>query len=247
MNAPLRTPLEGLRYGALGFPLAFVALPLYVVLPNLYARELGAPLGLLGLVLLGTRLFDAFVDPALGRLCDRRFASSLARVLRLMAASAVLLALGLAALLFAPVRGNLLLVWAAAALTIGVLAFLEFVVEPRLFKRERFSSLLAVIVLLVLADEYGFIGILVAPPLAAALQIFAGQIMRVTTRSMLAPAAPIVFAQPIEVLQTRLASVEARLAAQPEPAPELLNVVKRLTQLIDQASQAEPQPLGKNG
>ncbi|MBP7686871.1 MAG: AI-2E family transporter [Thermoflexales bacterium] len=136
---------------------------------------------------------------------------------------------------------------AAAAFTIGVLAFLEFVVEPRLFKRERFSSLLAVIVLLVLADEYGFIGILVAPPLAAALQIFAGQIMRVTTRSMLAPAVPIVFAQPIEVLQTRLASVEARLAAQPEAAPELLNVVKRLTQLIDQAPQAEPQPLGKNG
>ena len=123
MNAPLRTTLEGLRYGALGFPLAFVALPLYVVLPNLYARELGAPLGLLGLVLLGTRLFDAFVDPALGRLCDRRFASSLGGVLRLMAASAVLLALGLAALLFAPVRGNLLLVWAGAALTITFVAY----------------------------------------------------------------------------------------------------------------------------
>ncbi len=129
---------------------------------------------------------------------------------------------------------------AAAALTIGVLAFLEFVVEPRLFKRERFSSLLAVIVLLVLADEYGFIGILVAPPLAAALQIVAGQIMRVTTRSILtATARPIDSAPPIEVLQTRLASVQARLAAQPEPAPELTNLVERLTQLIDQAVQAE--------
>ncbi len=125
---------------------------------------------------------------------------------------------------------------AAAALTIGVLAFLEFVVEPRLFKRERFSSLLAVIVLLVLADESGFIGILVAPPLAAAVQIVAGQIMRVTTRSILTSTArPIDSAQPIEVLQTRVASVQARLAAQSESAPELINLADRLTQLLAQA------------
>ena len=63
----------------------------------------------------------------------------------------------------------------AAAFTIGVLCFLEFVVEPRLFNRRRFSSLLVVIVVLVLVDEYGLIGILLAPPLAAAIQIMAGQ------------------------------------------------------------------------
>jgi GPH family glycoside/pentoside/hexuronide:cation symporter len=33
--------------------LAFVALPLYVVLPNHYAREFGVPLATLGTVLLG--------------------------------------------------------------------------------------------------------------------------------------------------------------------------------------------------
>src|SRR5512134_3016951 len=72
----------------------------------------------------------------------------------------------------------------AAAFTIGVLCFLEFVVEPRLFNRRRFSSLLVVIVVLVLVDEYGLIGILLAPPVAAALQIFAGQLLRSTTLSM---------------------------------------------------------------
>ena len=35
---------DGLRYGALGLPLAFVALPLYVVLPNHYASAYGVPL-----------------------------------------------------------------------------------------------------------------------------------------------------------------------------------------------------------
>lgn len=132
----------------------------------------------------------------------------------------------------------------STALTIGVLAFLEYVVEPRLFKRERFSSLLAVIVLLVLADEYGLIGVLVAPPIAAAIQIFAGQIIRATTRSMATPAAqPIDLVQPIGVLRDRLASVQAQLAAQSESRPDLVNLVERLTQLIDQAAQEEQRPV----
>ena len=46
-------PLAGVRYGLLGLPLAFVALPLYVLLPNLYARTFGVPLATLGAVLLG--------------------------------------------------------------------------------------------------------------------------------------------------------------------------------------------------
>jgi hypothetical protein len=53
----------GLSYGALGLPLAFVALPLYVLLPNHYASEFGMPLAALGALLLGTRLLDAVADP----------------------------------------------------------------------------------------------------------------------------------------------------------------------------------------
>ena len=69
------------RYGTLGLPLAFVALPLYVILPNHYAREFGVPLALLGWLLLGARLFDAVIDPLLGRWADRLFARSHAAVL----------------------------------------------------------------------------------------------------------------------------------------------------------------------
>ena len=42
------TARNGFVYGLLGLPLAFVALPLYVILPNHYAREFGMPLALLG-------------------------------------------------------------------------------------------------------------------------------------------------------------------------------------------------------
>jgi len=69
------------RYGLLGLPLAFVALPLYVILPNHYAREFGVPLASLGGVLLAARLFDAVIDPLLGRWTDRLFAHSMRAVL----------------------------------------------------------------------------------------------------------------------------------------------------------------------
>ena len=39
----------GLGYGLLGLPLAFVALPLYVLWPNHFARAWGVPLAALGL------------------------------------------------------------------------------------------------------------------------------------------------------------------------------------------------------
>ena len=92
----------GLGYGLLGLPLAFVALPLYVHLPNVYASRYGLSLATLGGVLLLARLFDAITDPWLGRLGDRLFARSPRHVLMAGAFSALLLVLGMALLFFPP-------------------------------------------------------------------------------------------------------------------------------------------------
>ncbi len=116
--------LEGLRYGALGMPLAFAALPLYVLLPNHYAAKLGVPLAGLGLVLLGTRALDALVDPALGRLADRVLTQSRGHVMAWAALAALLLALGFAALFFPPPgTSNALLAWCAATLVLTCLGY----------------------------------------------------------------------------------------------------------------------------
>ena len=53
------------RLGAMGFPLAFVALPLYVVLPHHYANTYQLPLAWIGALLLTARLGDALIDPHL--------------------------------------------------------------------------------------------------------------------------------------------------------------------------------------
>ena len=115
---------EGFAYGLLGLPLAFGALPLYVLLPNHYATEFGMPLATLGAVLLGARLFDAATDPLLGRLCDRLFARSLRAVWAAGALSALVMAAGLTGLFLPPAAAlPHLAAWAAALLLLATLAF----------------------------------------------------------------------------------------------------------------------------
>jgi glycoside/pentoside/hexuronide:cation symporter, GPH family len=115
---------QGFDYGLLGLPLAFVALPLYVILPHHYATQFGVPLATLGVLLLGARLLDAFIDPWLGRWSDRLFARSFGAVLGFGGAFAVLLALGFAALLFPPLRTQgALLAWAAVWLVLTYAAY----------------------------------------------------------------------------------------------------------------------------
>lgn len=114
--APETTPpqwsvRDGLRYGLLGLPLAFCALPLYVLMPNLYARQWGVPLAAIGALLLGARLLDAVIDPLLGRLCDRLYATSLRAVLALGAFASGVLALGFSSLFVPLVHEPTALLW----------------------------------------------------------------------------------------------------------------------------------------
>ncbi|MBC7957908.1 MAG: MFS transporter [Cytophagales bacterium] len=117
---------QGLNYGAPGFPLAFVALPLYVVLPNHYASAFGVPLALLGVVLLGARLLDAVIDPLIGRWADTLLDRSLAQAWSVMAIAAVVLALGFRGLFFPAVAhtsSTALLIWCAALLAVTYVSY----------------------------------------------------------------------------------------------------------------------------
>ena len=118
------TPLQGLRYGALGAPLAFAALPLYVLLPSHYGGNLGVPLASLGAVLLATRALDALVDPWLGRLADRVLARPRRDAMALAGLAGLLMAAGFVALFFPPAGSTgPLLAWCAAALVLTCLGY----------------------------------------------------------------------------------------------------------------------------
>ncbi len=125
MNAP--TPLtvaQAWRYGLMGLPLAFVALPLYVLLPNHYAREFGVPLATLGALLLATRLADALIDPLLGRASDGLYRRSPSLLLAWAGAACVLMGAGFALLFFPPLRsGTGLLAFSAVMLMLTYASF----------------------------------------------------------------------------------------------------------------------------
>lgn len=118
-----------LAYGLLGLPLAFVALPLYVLLPHHYAREFGLPLATLGALLLGARLLDALLDPWFGQWLDRRFARSARSVQCAGLLASCVLAAGLTAVFLPPVRTpGVLLAWAAVALCLTYAAYSVLVI-----------------------------------------------------------------------------------------------------------------------
>lgn len=115
---------EGVAYGSLGFPLAFVALPLYVLLPHHYATSFGVPLAALGGVLLAARLLDAVIDPWLGRWVDVLFGRSMKAVLAAGMAGCMVLAAGLALLFYPAVREpQALLAWAWGMLVFTCLGY----------------------------------------------------------------------------------------------------------------------------
>ena len=57
-------------YGILGIPIAFLGFPLYIYLPTFYVEHIGLSVGVVGIILLVSRLIDMLADPFIGRFCD---------------------------------------------------------------------------------------------------------------------------------------------------------------------------------
>jgi GPH family glycoside/pentoside/hexuronide:cation symporter len=106
-----------LRYALLGFPLAFVGLPLYLYVPKFYAETFAIDIAVLGGILLALRVMDMLVDPVIGYVGDR-----LAPRRRLMMLAGGAAAAGAYAALFIPqqvVAPNTVFTFATAILYLG--------------------------------------------------------------------------------------------------------------------------------
>ncbi len=118
-------PPADAAYGAIGWALAFAALPLVVLMPAHYAREHAVPLGTLGALLLAVRAIDAAWDPLAGRWADRALQHSATAAWWLLAGAAAALWVGFAAVFFPPSgwSGTGLLAWCAGALLLTMAAY----------------------------------------------------------------------------------------------------------------------------
>jgi GPH family glycoside/pentoside/hexuronide:cation symporter len=83
------TVLKKLAYAAPAFSLAVVGIPVYIYIPKFYTDAVGVPIGVMGLILMLVRVFDAFTDPAMGYVSDR-ITTPFGRRRPLIAAGAVL-------------------------------------------------------------------------------------------------------------------------------------------------------------
>jgi putative permease len=118
-------------------------------------------------------------------------------------------------------------------LTQAIFLIMEFAVEPRFFNRRRYNSLLTVLVVILLADSWGILGLLLGPPLAVALQVLGEQLLQMR----LASSASASTALPASI-EERMSSLDSMLAAMESPPPELMSLVDRLNAMVEAAAAA---------
>lgn len=116
----------------------------------------------------------------------------------------------------------------ATAYTIGILLTLKLVIEPRFFPRYKYSSLLIILFVIALAETFGFIGVILAPPLAVAVQILFQHLYPLPefTASEVSE----------EVTDIRTRLLELRRRVQSSRKRESIRLVERLQRLVRRTS-----------
>jgi putative permease len=122
---------------------------------------------------------------------------------------------------------------AAVLFSLAILVALEVFIQPRILGRLYYSPLLMVLAAIPLADEYGLLSILLAPPLAATLQLFFRSIQQPSPQEMDASVAV-----KMADIRQRVEQVHA-LADQPrtngEMEPQTNSMLQRLDGLVEKA------------
>ena len=112
--------------------------------------------------------------------------------------------------------------------TLVVLIALQVWVEPRLFRRKWDNPILTLVILLAMADAFGLLGILVAPPLSAVCQILWN--LLVTNRLASGDGAQ------VSDLKERQSRLRVAIEEMDElPPPLVISSMERLTDLLEKA------------
>jgi len=112
--------------------------------------------------------------------------------------------------------------------TLVVLIALQIWVEPRLFKRKWDNPILTLVILLAMADAFGLVGIIVAPPLSAVCQT----LWNLLVSNRLAPGP----ATQVSDLKERQAHLQAAIREMEElPPPLVVSSMERLANLLEKA------------
>ena len=118
----------------------------------------------------------------------------------------------------------------ATIYTIGILLTLNLIIEPRFFPRHKYSSLLIVLFVIALAETFGFIGVVLAPPLAVAIQILFQHLYPMVT-----PTFSSEMSEQVNDIKKRLLELKRRLGQ--SRSRESKRLINRLHHLLNQATE----------
>jgi predicted PurR-regulated permease PerM len=129
--------------------------------------------------------------------------------------------------------------WLALVYMVAVLCFLEFIVEPRLFRRNRYNSLFTALTTVALTLALGVGGLILGPLVGYVIQIVARLIY---PRLIYQPAVP----ETLPEISERLEQLRFRAESNQETPPEVQSLLERLTKIVESQRLAqavdEPEP-----
>lgn len=166
MTTATPSKIDLLQYSFLALPLAFAGLPLYIHAPDFYTRDLGMNIGMIGVILLAVRLFDAFQDPIIGYISDQKPTQRFGLIL----SGTLALIIGMGALFYGPQMSIPISWWFAGSMILATTGFSIITINLTMIggfwhssaeQRTRISGW---------RESFALIGLLVASILPAALQ-----------------------------------------------------------------------------
>lgn len=117
----------------------------------------------------------------------------------------------------------------ATLYTFGILLTSKLIIEPRFFSRYKYSSLLVVLFVIALAQTFGFIGVVLAPPLAVAVQILFQHLSPFAT-----PTVPVEISEQTTNIKERLLQLRRRV--QDANQREAVRLIARLQRLVNRTT-----------
>jgi putative permease len=130
---------------------------------------------------------------------------------------------------------------------IGVLVFIEFFVQPRFIRKRKFSALLPILLMVALVEPFGLLGFIVAPPIAAAVELRFHYYLQNRQTSFSLESARRISALRARILEVRKIAEQNDRPLEPQTRSmlqRLENLIRKADDLIeeDQPQQGTPYP-----
>jgi predicted PurR-regulated permease PerM len=117
----------------------------------------------------------------------------------------------------------------AAIYTLVILLAQAFVVEPRLFPKRKCNSILLVVIVFAMAESFGILGVIFAPPVTITIQILLGWLLLPQDTTEITA-----LSGQITELKSQLAGIKSSIRGKQEQLPqETLSLTDRLAELAE--------------